>query len=461
MKTKHDLDPYQVYGKRYIKTKKRCCIWLDLGLGKTIVTLTAIEELFDSFDVLKVLVVAPKKVALNTWVDEPKEWQHTQHLAVQPVVGTKKQRERALTKDAHIYTINFESFTWLVNEYVDNWSFDMMVIDEACNIKDHTTNVFDAALRVMTKVKYLVELTATPSSNGYLDIWTQVFLVDGGRSLLRSFHQYRNKYFESDYMGHSWDLKPGAEETIKKKIKPFCMFMAAEDYSNKIPVKLHVHKVKFPKDLRQSYLKLERSFVLKVVKEGLNEDDETIHVDNAASLSNKLRQFCNGSVYNEDRYPIPLHSLKLNALARLIESYCSKPILLAYNYIFDKDTTLRYFPQAELLTDDPDVVKRWNAREIPLLIAHPKSAAYGLNLQHGGSTVIWYGITWSLRMFKQFVARLARRGQQADHVDVIAILVEDSIEDLLMLPKLQGRFANEAEFLEAFRVLIKQRGKEI
>ena len=406
---------YQDYCFEKIIELKKLGLFVDMGLGKTIITLSAIKELkYNRFQVKKVLIIAPKKVAEGTWTKEKEKWDHTKMLRVSPVLGSLSKRIRALNTPADIYIINRENVVWLVDYYRNAWPFDMVVVDESSSFKSHTAKRFKALASMSGHIDRLVELTGTPSPNGLNDLWAQVFLLDGGERLGRKYTQFRERYFDPGDRGnnviYNYKAKPGSEGSILEKISDICISMKSEDYLqlpdityNQIPVILD------PKSSK-AYYDLERKMVL-----ALPEAEEEISVTSAAALSNKLLQLANGALYDEEHNVHEIHNCKIEAFIELIESLQGKPALVFYNYQHDRDRLLAALKNTGLrvrelkTTQDED---DWNNREIDILLTHPASSAYGLNLQQGGNHVIWFGLNWNYELYTQANKRLHRQGQQ-------------------------------------------------
>lgn len=372
------------------------------------------ELKYNRFLVRKVLVIAPKKVAEGTWTKEAAKWDHTKMLRVSPILGSQTKRIRALNTPADLYIINRENVCWLVDYYRNSWPFDMVVVDESSSFKSHSAKRFKALASVCPRIDRMVELTGTPSPNGLADLWSQIFLLDAGERLGKRYTQFRERYFQPDKRGadgmvYSYEAKPGTEASILEKISDICISMKAEDYLELPDIVYHEMPVELDKKSAKAYYELEREMVLQ-----LPEDDEMISVTSAAALSNKLLQLANGAIYDEDRQVHEVHSCKIEAFMELIESLQGKPVLVFYNYQHDRERILTALSGTRLRvrelknTQDED---DWNAREIDVLLTHPASSAYGLNLQQGGNHVIWFGLTWNYELYTQANKRLHRQGQ--------------------------------------------------
>lgn len=406
---------YQQHCIDRILEVKKIGLFLDMGLGKTVTTLTAIRELkYNRFLVRKVLVIAPKKVAEGTWTKEKDKWEHTRILRVSPVLGSQAKRIRALNTPADIYIINRENVCWLVDYYRNSWPFDMVVIDESSSFKSHTAKRFKALAGMGSHIERLVELTGTPSPNGLEDLWSQVFLLDGGERLGKRYTQFRERYFDPGERGnnviYSYKAKPGSEQSILDKISDICISMKAEDYLQLPDITYHQIPVILDPKAEKAYRELERKMVLE-----LPEDEEEISVTSAAALSNKLLQLANGALYDDDHQVHEIHSCKLEAFLELIESLQGKPALVFYNFQHDRQRILKALEKSSLRIRELKTTKDeddWNAGKIDILLTHPASSAYGLNLQQGGNHVVWFGLTWNYELYTQANKRLHRQGQK-------------------------------------------------
>lgn len=359
-------------------------------------------------------MIAPKKVAEGTWTKEAAKWDHTKMLRVSPVLGSQTKRIKALNTPADIYITNRENVVWLVDYYRNAWPFDMVVVDESSSFKSHSAKRFKALASVGERIERMVELTGTPSPNGLDDLWAQVFLLDGGERLGKRYTHFRERYFQPDKRGadgmvYSYEAKPGSEEGILEKISDICISMKAEDYLQLPDITYHEIPVELDAKALKSYCELEREMVLQ-----LPEDGEDISVTSAAALSNKLLQLANGAIYDEDRQVHEVHGCKVEAFMELVESLQGKPALVFYNYQHDRTRLLEALKKTGLRVRElktPQDEDDWNARRIDILLTHPASSAYGLNLQQGGNHVIWFGLTWNYELYTQANKRLHRQGQ--------------------------------------------------
>ena len=442
---------YQNYSIKKIINNKQAGLFLDMGMGKTISTLTAVADLMhDYFDVQRTLVIAPLRVAKYTWTDEIAKWEHINYLKTSQILGTEKQRIEALEKKADIYLINRENVVWLVDHFKSKWPFDMVVIDELSSFKSSKSKRFRALRKVRPFIKRIVGLTGTPAPNGLIDLWPQLYLLDQGERLGKTITGFRHRYFNpgagdpSRYVVYDWVPKPEAEENIYKKIEDICISMKSEDYIE-VPDRVDlVETIKLSAAPRSHYEQLEKDLLLPFV-------EGDVVADTAAVLSNKLLQLANGAVYNEDGEVQLIHDEKLNALEDLIEQANGKPVLVFYNFKHDLDRILDRFKEAVKLESD-EHFKAWNKGEIPILLAHPASAGHGLNMQDGGSTVIWFGMNWSLELYQQANARLHRQGQK-DIVRVFHLIVEDSIDERVM-KAIQNKTVTQDDLMEAVKARI-------
>lgn len=442
---------YQAYSIQKILDQPASGLLLDMGMGKTVSTLTAVNELiYDYFEVPKVLVIAPLRVANFTWPDEIEKWEHLNHLRVSKVLGSEKQRIAALGADAEIYTINRENVVWLVEYYKSKWPFEMVVIDELSSFKSSKSKRFRALRKVRPLIKRIVGLTGTPAPNGLIDLWPQLYLLDQGERLEKTITGFRNRYFTpgagdpGKRIVYEWVPKPEAEEAIYKKISDICVSMKAEDYLD-MPERINqTISIPLSPASRKQYEMLEKEFLLPFV-------DGDVVADTAAVLSNKLLQLSNGAVYDEDKGVQFIHDEKLDALEDLIEQANGKPVIVFYNFKHDLARIQERFKDAIKLETDAHF-KAWNRGEIPILLTHPASAGHGLNMQDGGNTIIWFGMNWSLELYQQANARLHRQGQKST-VTVYHLIVDDSIDERVM-KALENKTNSQDELMDAVKARI-------
>ncbi|WP_031538048.1 DEAD/DEAH box helicase [Bacillus sp. MB2021] len=439
---------YQAYATQWIIDKKKSALFLEMGMGKSVSTLTAILELmYDYFDVAKVLVIAPLRVASTTWEEEIEKWDHLKELRISKVLGSEKQRVSALYKKADIYIVNRENVTWLVERFDSDWPFDMVVIDELSSFKSSKAQRFKSLKKVRPFIKRLVGLTGTPAPNGLIDLWPQIYLLDGGERLGKTVTGYREKYFLPDKRNqmivYTWKLKEGAEDSIYERLSDICVSMKAKDYLD-LPERMdNVIPVELPKKAKEQYEVLEKELILSI-------EETDVLAGSAAVLANKLLQMANGAVYDEDGEVKQIHDEKLKALDELIETAGGKPVLVFYGYQHDKDRLLKHLKKLKprLLQSDQDI-KDWNQGKVQVLLAHPASAGHGLNLQTGGNIIIWFGLTWSLELYQQANARLWRQGQKQTVV-IHHIIAKDTIDERVM-KVLEDKDVSQAALIEAVK----------
>ena len=442
---------YQTYVKEFILSHKEAAIFLDCGLGKTVVTLTALEELLhDFFEIGKVLVIAPLRVARDTWPSEIAKWEHTKNIRASVVMETAKERTAALLKHAEVYIINRENVKWLIEESNMPMDFDMIVIDELSSFKSYQAKRFRALMKLRPSVKRIVGLTGTPSANGLMDLWAEFRILDMGKRLGRFISHYRDAYFLPDkrnqQMVFSYKLREGAEDAIYRRIEDITVSMRAREYlkmpafiSNIVPVALDARE-------RKLYDDMKRDMVIAV-------ENEEIDAVSAAALSNKLLQMANGAVYADGRKVIRLHDRKLDALEDLAESANGKSVLIVYWYKHDLERIQSRLSVREIRSSED--IEAWNAGEILLGVIHPASAGHGLNLQFGGSTLVWFGLTWSLELYQQTNARLYRQGQK-DTVVIHHIVAAGTMDEKVM-EALEHKDKTQAALIEAVKAEVKSR----
>lgn len=452
----YEPHPYQEYATNRILEQDAVGLFLAMGLGKTVSTLTAVDQLlYDRFEVAKVLVIAPLRVAKKTWPDEVKKWDHLKHLQISRVLGAEKERMVALRVKADIYVINRENVEWLVDYYGKDWPFDMVVIDELSSFKSTKARRFRALRKVRPFINRIVGLTGTPAPNGLIDLWPQIYLLDQGQRLGKTVTGYRDRYFEPDKRNRttvfSWRPKDGAEEVIYNKLEDLCMSMSAEDWLD-MPERIdRIIQVQIPGPARIQYDQLERDLLLPFT-------DGDVTADTAGILSNKLLQLANGAVYDEFGGVKEIHQAKLEALDDVIEAANGMPVLVFYWYQHDMDRIRQHIPAARLL-DTEDDIEEWNQGQIPVMMAHPMSAGHGLNLQAGGNIITWFGLTWSLELYQQANARLHRQGQEKS-VIVHHLVAEGTIDEDVM-KVLAGRDLSQKALLDAVKAKIDKYAKAL
>ena len=410
---------------------------------------------YNRFLVYKVLVIAPKKVAEDTWTREQEKWDHLKLLRVIPVLGTTKKRIKALNTNADVYVINRENVEWLVDYYQNDWPFDMVVIDELSSFKNSNSKRFKALKRVRPLIHRIIGLTGTPAPNGYIDLWAQIYLLDQGERLGKFITHYRENYFVPDKRDSQriFTYKPKADsiKLIKNKISDICISLSAKDYLQMPKLIKDNRFIKLDNKAQKGYEEFERNMILQL-------DEEEIDVTSAAALTNKLLQYCNGAVYKEDgKNYLEVHNCKIEALLELIEEAQGQPLLIFYNFKSDLERIQRALKSLKLrigiLKDSQDIAK-WNNKELDILLAHPASAAYGLNLQDGGNHIVWFGLNWSLELYQQANARLYRQGQT--QTVFIHNLVIDGCRDVDVIEALESKKDGQEALLNSLKARIKK-----
>ena len=439
--------PYQKAAEEWIMTHKRCGLFLEMGLGKTVITLSAVKRLIEDFAVTKVLVIAPLRVAATVWAEEAKKWDHLQGLRCIKVLGNRQEREAALRTDADVYIINRENVSWLVayQAVTKRWPFDMLVIDELSSFKSPKAERFKSLRRTLPAVRRTLGLTGTPAPNGLIDLWSQIYLLDRGERLGKFIGNYRNQYFmpgqRNGEIVYNWVPVKGAPEEIYKRISDICMSMTAADYLQ-MPERRDIsYPVALTFNAQRAYETMERDLVLPYA-------GEAITAQNAAVLTGKLLQLANGAVYTEDHDVMQLHDAKLDALEDLIEAANGEPVLVYYSFQHDADRIRKRFPEARKLSTARDV-DDWNAGKVQIMLAHPASAGHGLNLQAGGHIIIWFGLTWSLELYQQANARLYRQGQGRP-VTIYHVITKGTVDEEV-LKVLTGKAVRQDALIEAVK----------
>lgn len=482
MRSLHDLRASQNRIVDGIMANEGFMVAASMGVGKTGATLTACRRLLDSFQVTHILVVAPLLVAEETWPEEIEAWGHTNVLEYEVLTGSPERREQRARRLPELTIINRENLGWLISFWGNDWPYDMVVIDEMSSFKNPTKRNkptkkvleeataaiirnlpkglsdeeieqavvkglkkikgeltrFGALCTVRSRIDRLVGLTGTPAPNGMLDIWSQYYLLDQGERLGTSYSSYRNRWFDGDYMGYKYSLRGGAFDQIVERISDITVSMKTEDFVDMPPLVYNTVKVKLPPKVMDAYKKFERTLLL---------EDHDIEAVNSGVLTGKLLQLANGSVYDEEGDVVEIHSLKIEALERIIEEAAGAPVLVAYSYQFDLEKLKKRFPHAEVVGESKNVVKRWNEGKIQLLLAHPQSAGHGLNLQYGGCITVWYGLCWSLEYYQQLNKRLHRPGQ-VNTVFIHHIVAEGTMDERVMAV-LPEKDATQDALLEA------------
>lgn len=450
---------YQKYAINYIKSHPMSAVLLDMGLGKTSIALTAINDLlFDSFEAHKVLVVAPLRVARDTWPAEIEKWDHLSDLIVSVAVGTTIERIQALKAAADIYVINRENLCWLIDKSGLPFDFDTVIIDELSSFKNHQAKRFKSLMRVRPKVKRMIGMTGTPSSNGLMDLWAEFKLLDMGVRLGRFITAFRSNYFMPDKRNgqiiYSYKPLPGAEQCIYKKISDITISMKSTDYLKMPELISSEYTVMLSEKEAERYSELARDLVLEL-------PGGEVTAANAAALAGKLCQMANGAIYNDGGETQVIHHQKLDALEDIIEAAAGKPILVAYWYRHDYERIvekLRCIKVSFSKLDTAESIRKWNDKEIPVGLIHPASAGHGLNLQAGGSCIVWFGLTWSLELYQQTNARLWRQGQTAETVVVQHIVTKGTIDERV-LRALSLKDKSQSAFIDAVKADLQMRVK--
>lgn len=450
---KYQPHNYQSYCIQRIINDSAVGLFLDMGLGKTVITLTAVNDLkYNRFEIQRCLVIAPKKVAEATWSKEAEKWDHLKHLRISKILGSESKRIRAVNTPADVYVINRENVPWLVDHYRNDWKFDMVVVDELSSFKSSKAKRFKCLTWVRPHIKKFVGLTGTPAPNGMMDLWSQIYLLDSGERLGKSITAYRQAYFIQNTHGgnfSTYDERQNAAEEIRQRISDICISMQAEDYIQ-LPERTDILvPVELDSKARKMYDKFEKEMFLQI-------DEDSLDAGTAAVLSNKLLQMCNGAVYGENGV-VQIHDCKIEAFMELVEAAQGQPMLVFYNFKHDLDRLKTALAKTKLTIGElksPKDIDRWNNKELNILLAHPASAAYGLNLQAGGSHIVWFGLNWSLELYQQANARLYRQGQQ-NKVIIHHLVVNNSTDELVMTA-LHDKSGTQDALLNALKAKIKE-----
>jgi len=453
------LHDYQKAAVEHIISKKHCGLFLEMGLGKTVSTLTAVKKLiYEELEIENALVIGPKRVAESVWDAECEKWEHLKHLKVVKIAGSAKQRKQALAEKADVYTIGRDNVAWLCGQYGGSMlPFGMLVVDESSSFKNPSSIRFKSLRNVQPSFKRVVILTGTPAPNGLIDIWSQIYLLDRGERLGKFITRFREDYFKpaktNGAIVYSYAISGNGEELIHEKISDICMSMKAKDYLS-LPGRMeNIIEIKFDAALQKRYDDFERDQVLSLFAD--SPEDEGISAVNAASLSNKLLQFANGAVYDSDKNYHIVHDLKIEALKEIVEDANGKPVLIAYTYRHDLERimiALKSYKPKQLKIDQD--IKDWNSGKIQVMVMHPASGGHGLNLQAGGNIIVWFGQTWSLELEQQFNARLDRQGQK--DVVIIHKLVASKTLDQDVIKSQESKSKKQDALMEAVKAKIKK-----
>jgi len=461
MLKKTDLHSYQDRVVKHIVDNPYCGVFLDMGLGKTASSLTAAKILmYEEMDVERILIIAPKRVTEHVWDSEIKKWDHLKDLKIVKVLGNPKKREEALRKDADIHIISRDNIAWLCGLYGGNMlPFDMCIIDESSSFKNHKSIRFKALKMVQPSFKRVVLLTGTPSPNGLLDLWAQMYLLDRGKRLGRFISHFRREFFSKNpYVQFKFDINKGSDARIHEAIGDICISMSSEDYLDLPERNDNMIEIQFPDNLKKKYKEFEREKVLELL-EKIDGEENNITAMNAAALSNKLLQFSNGTVYDMNKDSHEIHDLKLDALEEIVESANGQPIIIAYSFKHDVTRImkrLKKYDPVKLKTNQH--IDDWNEGKIQILIMHPASGGHGLNLQYGGNTIVWFGLNWSLELYMQLNARLHRQNQEKP-VFIHHLMIKGSI-DVEVMRALGRKDKSQKSLMSAVKVIVLEYKKE-
>ena len=452
---------YQRTAMQWIIDKPHCGLFLDMGLGKTVSTLTAVQQLIDDCEVSRVLVVAPKKVAETTWSTEAEKWDHLKDLRVVKVLGSEKQRCAALAEKADVYVTGRDNFVWLVVKYGGQLPFDVLVIDELTSFKSAKSERFKAMRIAVPSVKRVIGLTGTPAPNGLIDLWAQMYCIDQGKRLGKSISRYRETFFET----HKWnnivvrcDVKKGCDKIIRDRIADICLSMQAKDYLQLPKLITHKIKVELSPKTASAYAKFEKEKVLEF-KEEHGQEPANVLANSAAGLMSKLSQFANGAIYDDERNVHEIHSEKLDRLAEIVEAANGSSVLVFYQYKHDIPRIEAKLKGLKVVTYTGEGdLKQWNAGNIDVLLAHPASTAFGLNMQEGGHYIVWFGTGWNLELYQQANARLHRQGQEHP-VTVYQLICENTVDERAS-SALEGKKGVQQSLLDSLNYLMRKYGEK-
>ena len=447
---------YQSFCIDYLLSHPAAGLFLKPGMGKTSTSLTAAERLmYDRFEVSKVLVIAPLRVAEDTWSRESEKWDHLRHLRISKVLGSEKERLAALSVKADVYCINRENVPWLVKHYGLNWPFEAVIVDESSSFRNPSAQRFKALRKVRPLIRYIWELTGTPRPRSLLDLWAQIYLLDRGERLGKTMTEYKNRYFtpgrRNGYVVYEWIPRPGAEAEIYAKISDICVSMEAKDYLALPELVTTPRVVPLSPEVRELYEQMEREAVLEL-------PEDVIDAGSAAAVNGKLLQIAGGAVYDEDHNVHELHAAKLDVLEDIMEEANGEPVLVAYWYKHERDRIMARFPQAVQLKDS-ETIAAWNRGEIPMLLVHPAGAGHGLNLQDGGHIVVWFGPTYDGELNEQLIDRLYRQGQK-ETTSVIYLVAEGTV-DLDVMASLEAKANGQDAMMKAIKARLEKYRKAV
>ena len=447
---------YQSFCIDYLLSHPAAGLFLKPGMGKTSTSLTAAERLmYDRFEVSKVLVIAPLRVAEDTWSRESEKWDHLRHLRISKVLGSEKERLAALAVDADVYCINRENVPWLVKHYGLGWPFEAVIVDESSSFRNPSAQRFKALRKVRPLIRYIWELTGTPRPRSLLDLWAQIYLLDRGERLGKTMTEYKNRYFtpgrRNGYVVYEWIPRPGAEAEIYAKISDICVSMEAKDYLALPELVTTPRVVPLSPEVREQYEQMEREAVLEL-------PEDVIDAGSAAAVNGKLLQIAGGAVYDEDHNVHELHAAKLDVLEDIMEEANGESVLVAYWYKHERDRIMARFPQAVQLKDS-ETIAAWNRGEIPMLLVHPAGAGHGLNLQDGGHIVVWFGPTYDGELNEQLIDRLYRQGQK-ETTSVIYLVAEGTV-DLDAMASLEAKANGQDAMMKAIKARLEKYRKAV
>ena len=439
---------YQRYATEYMLKRTHAGCFLQMGLGKTVITLTVVQALLETGDLSRALVIAPLNVARTVWQEEAEKWDHTRGIRCSKILGTASEREKAICADADLYIVNRENVPWLVKwhkEHGNRWPYDTIIVDELSSFKSQKAARFKELCKTLKAARRVYGLTGTPAPNGLIDLWPQIYLLDQGERLGRTITEYRTRYFypiiQSGYTVYKYGLRQGAADEIQQKLSDICMSMTSQDWLKLPEVIYRDITVPLDRKARKAYDEMEKDMLIRL------EDDQDITAANAATVAGKLLQLASGAVYDDEKKVHVFHDAKLDALKEIVE-VATTPVLVFYGYRHEVDRIRHAIPEAVPLKG-ADEVERWNRGEIPVLIAHPDSAGHGLNLQAGGHIIVWFTLTWSLEKYQQACARLWRRGQQS--TVIIHHLIAEGTIDSRVLDVLHDKDTNQSRLIQAVK----------
>lgn len=461
--TPDKLHDYQRRCVELVKEKPFCALWLDMGLGKTVSSATAFADLMESFDVGRVLIIAPKTVAATTWPTELQSWTQLSHLRFSVMNGSPTKRTQALITRADVHIISRDNLLWLVQAVGDQWPWDMVILDESSSFKSQDSNRWKAIRAARKYISRMVQLSATPAPNGLKDLWAPFYLLDRGKRLGETERAFKARWFIENRERHMLVPKANAKDEIYAKVDDITTHMSAEDYLEMPDLIINKIWVEMPTKAKNLYDKFEREAMLTFDELGISQTEideiedeafetEALEACNAAVLTGKLLQFSNGAIYYDSLQSYKkIHDVKIDALKDIVNDNPYVPVLVAYSFKSDLKRLKKAFPKAVVMDDDPNTQVRWNNGEISMLLTHPASSGHGLNLQHGSNILIWFGLTWSLELYLQLIGRLYRQGQDWDHVIVHLIMCKGTVESRV-INVLTDKNATQQDLLDAVKI---------